>query len=60
MISEKFNMDDIHQMRYENYEKTKGMKSEELIEETRREAEGGKRLLEELKKKLVTTQHRCI
>ncbi|MHB1651059.1 MAG: hypothetical protein ACYCVD_01110 [Desulfitobacteriaceae bacterium] len=52
MISEKFTIDDIHQIRYENYEKTKDMKPEELIERTWREAEGGKRLLEELRKKL--------
>lgn len=52
MITEKFTIDDIHQIRYENYEKTKGMKPEELIEETAREAEEGKRLLEKLRKKL--------
>ena len=51
MISEKFTIDDIHQIRYENYEKTKDMKPEELIEKTRREAEGGKRLLEKIRKK---------
>lgn len=38
MISEKFTIDDIHQIRYENYEKTKNMKPEELIEKTRRDA----------------------
>jgi len=51
MISEKFTIDDIHQIRYENYEKTKTMKQEELIEKTRRDAEEGKRLLVELKNK---------
>ena len=51
MISEKFTIDDIHQIRYENYEKTKEMKQEELIEKTRRDAEEGKRLLEELRNK---------
>lgn len=49
MISEKFTMDDIHQIRYENYEKTKDMKQEELIEKTKRDAEEGKRLLQELR-----------
>jgi hypothetical protein len=49
MISEKFTIDDIHKIRYENYENTKDMKPEELIEKTRREAEEGKRLLAELK-----------
>lgn len=51
MISEKFTMDDIHQIRYENYEKTKDMKQEELIEKTKRDAEVGKRLLQELRNK---------
>ncbi len=51
MISEKFTIDDIHKIRYENYENTKNMKPEELIEKTRREAEEGKRLLEELRKR---------
>ena len=51
MISEKFTMDDIHQIRYENYEKTKDMKQEELIEKTKRDAEEGKRLLGELRNK---------
>lgn len=49
MISEKFTIDDIHQIRYENYEKTKDMKPVELIEKTRREAEEGKRLIEKLR-----------
>lgn len=51
MISEKFTMDDIHQIRYENYEKTKNMKQEELIEKTKHDAEEGKRLLQELRNK---------
>ncbi|MDR3601145.1 MAG: hypothetical protein P4L49_11805 [Desulfosporosinus sp.] len=38
MISEKFTIDDIHLIRYENYAKTKDMKQEELIEKTRRDA----------------------
>ena len=50
MISEKFTIDDIHLIRYKNYEKTKNMKQEELIEKTRRDAEEGKRLLEKLRK----------
>jgi hypothetical protein len=51
MISEKFTIDDIHKIRYENYENTKDMKPEQLIEKTKREAEEGKRLLAELRKK---------
>ena len=49
MISEKFTIDDIYLIRYENYEKTKDMKQEELIEKTRRDAEEGKRLLKKLR-----------
>lgn len=52
MISEKFTIDDIHLIRYENYEKTKNMKQEELIEKTRRDAEEGKRLLEKLRNRI--------
>ena len=52
MISQKFTIDDIHLIRYENYEKTKDMKQEELIEKTRRDAEEGKRLLEKLRNKV--------
>lgn len=49
MISEKFTIEDIHKIRYENYKNTKNMKPEELIEKTRIEAEEGKRLLKKLK-----------
>ena len=41
----------VHQIRYENYEETKNMQQEELIEKTRRDAEKGKKLLEELRNK---------
>lgn len=51
MISEKFTINDIHQIRYENYENTKGLKPQELIDKTKREAEGSKRLIEKLRKK---------
>ena len=51
MISEKFTIEDIHLIRYENYEKTKNMKQEELIEKTRLDAEEGKKLLIELRNK---------
>ena len=46
MCRDKFTMDDIHRIRYENYEKTKHMTPEELIENTRRQAEAGKKMLE--------------
>lgn len=51
MISEKFTIDDIHKIRYENYEKTKDMNPDELIEYTRSEAEECKRLIVEIRKK---------
>ena len=51
MISDKFTIEDIHQIRYENYEKTKHMTAEELIERTKKEAEEGRRTLAELKAK---------
>ena len=51
MISEKFTIEDIHQIRYENYEKTKHMTAEELIENTRKESEEGRRILAEIKLK---------
>lgn len=54
MISEKFTIDDIHHIRYENYEKTKDMKPEELIEYTRREAEECIRLIESMREKRRT------
>lgn len=54
MISEKFTIDDIHQIRYDNYEKTKDMKPEELIEKTKHEAEEGKRLIKELRKNYIS------
>jgi len=39
MISENFTVKDIHAIRYANYERTKNMSSEELIEDTKRRAE---------------------
>lgn len=51
MISEEFTIDDIHKIRYENYEKTKDMNPDELIKYTRSEAEKSKRLIEEIRKK---------
>ena len=52
MISDKFTIDDIHQIRYDNFEKTKHMTAEELIENTKLQAEEGKKLLDELKNKV--------
>ncbi|WP_291300270.1 hypothetical protein [Desulfosporosinus sp. BICA1-9] len=51
MGSKKFTIDDIHQIRYKNYENTKSLKPEELIEKTKCEAEESKKLIEELRKK---------
>lgn len=55
MISKKFTIEDIHKIRFENYEKTKNMTPEELIEKTRLEAEEGKRLLQELRRKVSSS-----
>ena len=57
MISEKFTIEDIHKIRFENYENTKNMTPEELIKKTRLEAEEGKRLLQELRRKVSTSDH---
>lgn len=51
MISQKFSIEDIHRIRNENYEQTKHMSSDELIENTKLQAEEGKRILRELKNK---------
>lgn len=48
--SDKFTIEDIHQIRYENYEKQKNMTPEELIEDTAKQAEEGKRIIADLKK----------
>ena len=39
MISEKFTIDDIHKIRYENYEKTKHLPPDEIIKETNKIAD---------------------
>ena len=51
MISEKFTIEDIHKIRYESYEKRKNMTAKELIEDTKKGAKEGKRILSELKSK---------
>ena len=47
--SSKFTIEDIHNIRYENYEKTKNLQPKELIEKTKREAAQGWLRLNELK-----------
>jgi hypothetical protein len=51
MNHDKFTLDDIHQIRYANFEKTKHMTPEELIENTRKQAETGKKMLEAIRSK---------
>lgn len=51
MGTNKFTLDDIHQIRYENFEKTKHMTPEELIADTSHQAEAGKRMLETIRNK---------
>ena len=46
-----FTIEDIHNIRYENYEKTKNLSPKELIEKTKKEADIGWKKLLELKQK---------
>jgi len=50
MISENFTIKDIHAIRYANYERTKNMSKEELIEDSKKRAEKIKNKLEMFKK----------
>lgn len=45
-----FTIEDIHNIRYENYERTKNMTNKEKIEHTRKEAQYGLELLIKLRK----------
>jgi predicted MarR family transcription regulator len=47
--SNNFNIEDIHNIRYANYEKTKHLLPKELIEKTKAEATKGWEKLSELK-----------
>lgn len=49
MNKQDFTIDQIHNIRYENYEKTKELSHLELIEYTRKDAEEGRRILELLR-----------
>ena len=49
-MSDKFTIDDIHRIRYENYENTKDLNHQELIEKTKRDAEDSKMRINELRK----------
>ena len=49
-----FTIEDIHDIRYENYEKTKNLLPQELIEKTKKEAASGWARLAELKQKKET------
>ncbi len=53
MISENFTIEDIHAIRYANYEKTKYFTKEELIADSKKKAEKIKKRLEMLKKETV-------
>ena len=50
-ISNNFTIEDIHNIRYENYKKTKNLLPKELIEKTKKEAASGWAKLNELKKR---------
>ncbi|MCL2047829.1 MAG: hypothetical protein FWG87_03785 [Defluviitaleaceae bacterium] len=49
VISNDFTIDDIHKIRYANYERTKNMTPKEIIEHTRKEAQYGLDFLKKLK-----------
>jgi hypothetical protein len=49
MVSEKFTIEDIHQIRNESYQKRKDMSPKEIIEDTKKGAEGFKKKLADLK-----------
>jgi hypothetical protein len=51
MEGNSFTIDDIHNMRYANYERTKNMTYKELIEYTRKEAQYGLDILKDMKSK---------
>ena len=53
-ISNNFTIEDIHNIRHENYEKTKNLLPKELIEKTKKEASAGWARLTELKQKKKT------
>lgn len=49
MVSEKFTIDDIHQIRYNSYERKKDMSPKEIIEDTEKGAQGFKKKLADMK-----------
>lgn len=49
MISDKFTIEDIHQIRRERYERQKNMSPKEIIEDTKKGAEAVKKRLAEMK-----------
>ena len=49
IVKNNFTVEDIHNIRYKNYEKTKDMTRKEIIEHTRKEAEHGLNQLRKLK-----------
>jgi hypothetical protein len=51
MKNNTFTIDDIHRIRYENYEKTKNFSAEELLAHTKQEAAAGLKRLAELQQK---------
>ena len=50
VVENSLTIEDIHEIRYANYEYTKNMTHEEIIEHTRKEAQFGLDLLRELRK----------
>jgi hypothetical protein len=51
MISEKFTIEDIHRIRYENYERRKNKTAEEVTADIEKGASEARRIIEELREK---------
>ena len=51
MISEKFTIDDIHKIRYENYERRKNMSNEEVLVDIEKGASEVRGMIEKLRRK---------
>ncbi len=49
IASNRFTINDIHNIRYENYEKTKDLSPKELIEKTKKEAANGWEIIARLR-----------
>jgi len=56
-VSEKFTIEDIHNIRYENYEKTKHMTPHELIKKTNESADKAIKKIKEIRDKRANSNN---